>query len=211
MPAVRPGKTLLTHPREWGIGQYLLFLGVAAIIISVFLLEWVNVEVDFQDPFLGASWFKGNYHFKVLENEALTAIIVVILLALLALSIFRGKTVSWILPVLSLGLLGCFAYYLISLAGKAYDALGFLDSLLELMRKGIPIFGPSIADLTKQAVLNSIKSVRPQAGPFVFMGGDLLLLAASVLRLLRKPDPKPLAAPSPSPGVGTRTWAPPNH
>jgi hypothetical protein len=172
------------HPREWDAREYVFLAGAAITFISTVALRWVKVEVDFIDPILGISWFKGDFGFKVLENGALSAAVIILLLLCVASMFGRGR-LAWAGVALSLGLLACFAYYLYSLARQAYDALGFLDSMLEMLRQ-IPVLGPQLAEMTRQAVLDSIKSVSPQPGLFLYAAGDLALLAASILRLRRR-------------------------
>ncbi len=201
-PSVSPVvRSWFLSPKGWDAREYLYLLALLCMLIATVALSWVRVDVDFKDPLLGVSWFKGQYSFKVLENGALSSLIIIMLALSLAV-VFLRKPWDWAGPLLSFGLLACSGYYLLGLADKAYDALGFLDSLLAVVRKAIPVIGPVIADLTRQAVLDSIKSVRPQAGLFLFLGGNLLLLATSALRLLRKQAPFPTSPPPPFPASG---------
>ncbi len=167
----------------------LSFLAVLVMLISTTALSWVRVAVEFKDPVLGVSWFKGQFDFKVLENAALSAAIIV-MLALSLVMPFLKRRWAWAGLLLSLGLLACFAYYLYSLIHRAYDALGFLDSLLALLKE-VPLVGPRLAEMARKAVLDSIDSVRPQPGLFLYLAGNLMLIASGVLRLMRRPSPPP--------------------
>lgn len=172
------------RPREWRWGEYLSFAAVLAMFVSTVGLNWVTVEIEFKDPLLGLTWVDQNFDFKVLENQALSWIIIG-LLVLCLVSIPWRRPVAWSGWFFCLALLGCFAFYLYALIDQAYDVLGFVDALLGLVRM-IPVFGPKLAEMTRQAVMDSIKSVKPQAGLYLFAAGNLILVAGTALRTRRK-------------------------
>ena len=154
------------------------------MLVAVLALKWVVVDIDFRDPILGLFRYRDSFSFKVLENQALSWVIVGLLAACVA-SVPWRRPAAWAGWFFCLALAGCSAYYLYALVDQAYDVLGFVDALLDLVRM-IPVVGPKLAELTRQAVLDSIKSVRPQAGFFLFAAGDLALIAGTALRLRRK-------------------------
>jgi hypothetical protein len=154
------------------------------MFISTVGLNWVKVGVEFKDPFLGMTWVDQDFNFKVLENKTLSYVIIG-LLVLCLFSIPWKRPVAWSGWFFCLALAGCLAYYLYALVDQAYDILGFVDALLGLVRM-IPIIGPKLAEMTRQAIMDSIKSVRPQAGFYLFAAAYLALVAGTVLRLRRK-------------------------
>ncbi len=183
MPAPAP-RGLFLRPRDWRWGEYVSFTAVVAMLVSTLGLNWITVEVEFRDPILGMTWVDQNYDFKVLENQALAWVIIGLLLVCLV-SIPWRRPVAWSGWFFCLALAGCFAFYLYALIDQAYDILGFVDALLGLVRM-IPIVGPKLAEMTRQAIMDSIKSVRPQAGFYLFAAGELALIAGTALRLRRK-------------------------
>jgi hypothetical protein len=154
------------------------------MLVATLALKWVIVDIEFQDPILGLFKYEDSFTFKVLENQALSWVIVGLLVACIA-SVPWRRPVAWAGWFFCLALAGCLAFYLYALVDKAYDILGFVDALLGLVRM-IPVVGPKLAELTRQAVLDSIKSVRPQAGFYLFAAGELALIVGTALRLRRK-------------------------
>ncbi len=153
-------------------GCYVSAAALAIMVLSVLGIPWIKVELELDSQLLGVVLYKDTILFKVTENEWLMAVIVLLLLVG-AMGILAPRMGGFITLFCACGLLACLFVYFYGLWRKAYDILGFLNS--------IPIAGPFL----REVAVKSVKSVTPQAGLYLFTGGELLLIVGSALRIKR--------------------------
>ena len=126
----------------------LVYLGVVLGLIGTLALPWVHVKITILLQF--------NLDFKLLENAWLTAITVVLLLAIIPLVHWR-RAGGWAAVAGGAGCMVIAGIYAYGMAANAFHILGIL--------KSIPLIGGPLGDFAR-----NVTSASPDAGAGVMTG-----------------------------------------
>lgn len=170
-----PGRAPAFSP-PWSWEEALAAAGSLACILAAAVLPWASVRLTWRSILFGGDIDLGTYSFKLLEEPWLAAAAIAVAAAC-AFALFWRRRADAVVIAASLLLLACSAVYLVSLAEKAYDFLGFYNSIMDIVR-GLPLVGPALESVIRERLA---VSARPHAGLFLFAAGYLAVLSAGLL------------------------------
>ena len=177
------GERFEMHAPSHGSFWEEITIGIAAviIIIAATVLPWAKVHLSWTEILTGQSIRLGNHSFKLLEVSWLVAAVIAVSTICLLGLLWKNRK-GEIAIACSLLLLACSIYYLVNLANKAYDALGFYRRIIENLGS-IPMIGPTLESVIKERLH---VSALPNAGLFLFIAADIVMLIAGAFLLRRK-------------------------